>query len=70
MEFKISTNQKPSEETLKRLSELKDEDIVYDEDCPELTPKMQKALASAVEERDCSTKTQKIIEEKLVYKEK
>ena len=51
MEFKISTNQKPSEETLKRLSELRDEDIVYDDDCPELTPKMQKALACAVVER-------------------
>ena len=47
----IESNQKPSEETLKRLSELRDEDIVYDDDCPELTPKMQKALACAVVER-------------------
>lgn len=27
----IKTNQKPSKDTLKRLSELKDEDIVYDD---------------------------------------
>ena len=48
----IKPNQKPSKETLKRLSELKDEDIVYDDDCPEMTPKMQKALACAVAQRN------------------
>lgn len=42
--FVIKENQKPSEETIKRLATLKDEDIVYDDDCPEMTPKMQKAL--------------------------
>ncbi len=47
----ISPNQKPSEETLKRLSELRDEDIVYDDDCPELTPEMRKSLACAVVKR-------------------
>ena len=59
MEFKISTNQKPTEEALKRLSELRDEDIVFDEDCLELTPKMQKALASAIEERDVRLRRKK-----------
>ena len=59
MELKISTNQKPTEEALKRLSELRDEDIVFDEDCPELTPKMQKALASAIEERDVRLRRKK-----------
>lgn len=48
----ISVDQKPSKETLKRISELRDEDIVYDEDCPELTPKMQKALACAAAQRN------------------
>jgi len=48
----IKENQKPTEETLKRLSTLKDEDIVYDDDCPEMTPKMQKALACAVAQRN------------------
>ena len=50
--FTINANQKPSEETIKRLSELKDEDIVYDIDCPEMTPKMQKAFACAVAQRN------------------
>jgi len=50
--FTINANQKPSEETIKRLSELKDEDIVYDTDCPEMTPKMQKAFACAVAQRN------------------
>lgn len=35
-EFVLHDNQKPSEETLKRVSELKDEDIVFDEDCPKI----------------------------------
>lgn len=48
----IETNQKPSKEALDRLSELKDEDIVYDDDCPEMTPKMQKALACSVAQRN------------------
>ncbi len=40
----IKSDQKPAKEALKRLSEQKDEDIVYDDDCPEMTPKMQKVL--------------------------
>ncbi len=48
----IKADQNPTKETIKRLSELKDEDIVYDDDCPELTPKMQKALACAVAQRN------------------
>lgn len=50
--FTIKENQKPSEEAIERLSALKDEDIVYDDDCPEMTPKMQKALACAVAQRN------------------
>ncbi|OON85724.1 hypothetical protein BXO88_10720 [Oribacterium sp. C9] len=50
--FSLNENQKPSEETLKRLSELKDEDIVYDDDSPEMTPKMLKALECAVTQRN------------------
>ena len=46
----LEDGQKPSEETLKRVSELRDEDIVYDDDCPELTPKMEQALSRAVAE--------------------
>ncbi len=50
--FTIKPNQKPTDEALKRLSELRDEDIVYDDDCPEMTPKMQKALACAAAQRN------------------
>ena len=50
--FTIKENQKPSEEAIKRLSALEDEDIVYDDDCPEMTPKMQKAFACAVAQRN------------------
>ena len=48
----IKPGQKPTQETLQRLSELRDEDIVYDDDCPEMTPKMQKALACATAQRN------------------
>ena len=48
----IDSKQKPSKDMLKRLSELKDEDIVYD-DCPEMTPKMQKAFQIAAKQRNC-----------------
>ncbi len=47
----IESDQKPTEEALRRLSELKDEDIVYDDDCPETTSKMEKAIACAVAQR-------------------
>lgn len=50
--FTIKENQKPSEESIRRLSTLKDEEIIYDDDCPEMTPKMQKALACAVAQRN------------------
>lgn len=50
--FTIKSNQKPSEETLKRMLELRDEDIIYDDDCPEMTTKMQKAFECAVAQRN------------------
>lgn len=55
--FIMKENQKPSEETLKRLSELKDEDIVFDDDCPEMTHKMEKALECAAAQRNRLLKT-------------
>lgn len=56
--FTIKSNQTPSRDTLKRLSELKDEDIVYDDDCPELTPKMLKALSCSAAQRNRLRKVQ------------
>ena len=62
MNLTINQNQKPTEEALKRLSELRDEDIIYDDDCPELTPKMQKALAYAVEQRNRVKKSNSVLQ--------
>ncbi len=56
--FTIKPNQQPTEETIKRLSALRDEDIVYDDDSPEMTPKMQKALACAAAQRNRLKKIQ------------
>ena len=50
--FILEAGQKPPAEMLERLSELKDEDIVYDDDCPELTPGMRKALERAAANRN------------------
>ncbi len=52
----IKSDQKPTEEALRRLSELKDEDIVYDDDCPETTSKMEKAIACAAAQRSRENK--------------
>lgn len=51
-EFVLHDNQKPSDETLKRMSELKDEDIVFDKDCSKMTPKIEEALARTAAERN------------------
>lgn len=56
--FYREEDQKPTKETLERLAALKDEDIEYDDDCPELTPQMQKALAQAVAQRNQLRKEQ------------
>ena len=50
--FTININQEPPKDVLERLSTLKDEDIVYVDECPEMTPKMEKALACAVAQRN------------------
>ena len=52
VKFVINEGQQPSNETLEKLRALKDEDIVYDDDCPEMTPKMQKAFECAVAQRN------------------
>ena len=50
--FTINPGQKLSAESIKKLNEFRDEDIVYDDDCPEMTPKMRKAFECAVAQRD------------------
>lgn len=47
--FIIENGQKPS---LRKLKKLKNYPIVFDEDCPELSPAMMKAFKSAVIQRN------------------
>ena len=46
--YTIDSKELPSEDVLRRVPALRDEDIVYNEDCPALSPKMEKALACGV----------------------
>ena len=40
----LDRNQKPTEEQIKQIEEAAKREIVFDEDSPELTPAMEKAL--------------------------
>ncbi len=46
--FSIKPGQKPTHEQLKEVEEAKNHPVVFDEDCRELSPAMQKAFKSAV----------------------
>lgn len=37
---------------IKHLGQMSDDEIVYDEDCPEMTPVMEKAFMRAVQKRE------------------
>lgn len=50
--FIIENGQKVTEEQLGEVEEAKKHPIVYDEDCPELSPMMMKAFKSAVVQRN------------------
>lgn len=49
--FLLKSDQKPTKEIIERLSELKEEDIVYDDDCPQMTLNMQEALVSSIAQK-------------------
>ncbi len=50
--FIIDKGQKPTEEQLQEVAEAKKHPIVFDEDCPELSPAMYKAFRSSVIQRN------------------
>ncbi len=50
--FIIDSGQKPTEEQLKEIEDAKNNPIVFDEDCEELSPAMMKAFKSAVVQRN------------------
>lgn len=54
--FIIENGQKLTEAQLKEVEEAKKHPIVFDEDCPELSPAMMKAFRSAVIQRNRSKK--------------
>lgn len=50
--YTIDPGQKPTPEQLQEVEEAKKSPIVFDEDCPELSPAMMKALRCAVIQRN------------------
>ena len=46
--FIIDKGQRPTEEQLNEVREAAKKPVVFDEDCPELSPALQKAFKSAV----------------------
>lgn len=50
--YTIKPGQKPTEEQLREVAEAKKRPIVFDEDSPELSPAMCKAIRSAVVQRN------------------
>ena len=50
--FTIDKGQKPSEEQLQEIEAASKMPITFDEDCPELSPVMEKAFRSAIKYRN------------------
>ena len=50
--FIIENGQKPTEEQIREIREAAKRPIVFDEDCPELSPAMEKAFRCAVSQRN------------------
>ena len=50
--FAIKKGQKPTAEMIKEVEEAKRHPITFDEDCPELSPAIIKALKSAIAQRN------------------
>jgi|GEM_PF-714273 len=52
--FTIKDGQNPTQEQLDSIKAIRDEDIVFDSDCPEMTPRMRKAYRCAIAQRNRS----------------
>ena len=50
--FFIEKGQKPTEEQIQEIKEVAKRPIVFDEDCPELSPAMEKAFRCAIAQRN------------------
>ena len=50
--FTIQSGDKPTEEMYRELERAQKEPIVYDDDCPKLSPALIKAFESAVVQRN------------------
>ena len=48
----LDRNQKPTEEQIRQIKEAAKNEIVFDEDSPELTPAMEKAFRLAAKNRN------------------
>ena len=50
--YTVKEGQKPTPEQIEEVREAAKRPIVFDEDCPELSPKMMKALECAAKNRN------------------
>ena len=50
--YTVKKGQKPTPEQIKEIEEASKKPITFDEDCPELSPKMMKALECAAKNRN------------------
>lgn len=50
--YTVKENQKPTPEQIQEIEEASKKPVVFDDDCPELSPKMMKALKCAAKNRN------------------
>lgn len=51
-QISMEMGQKPTREQLDTIKAIKDKNIVFDDDCPEMSPAMRKAFRCAVAQRN------------------
>lgn len=53
----LDRDQKPTKEQIRQIEEAAKKEIIFDEDCPQLTPAMEKAFRLAAKNRNMQRKT-------------